>query len=189
MKNLKLVLSFIVSLIIMLSLTTCKKYPEDGKLSWQTVKRRMLKHSWLLKECEIFGVEHIDTNVMIIGTRSCDLVKDTMVFNFKDLILKFHKYEFDGHVHTKVDGANFEFTNFIRSHFCFHDFGGGGLIDLISNKNTIQFLNPIFSYPFKEGYFYAFEEVSAKNWNILKLTNKELILKSENIKLKFYIQN
>ena len=46
-KYLKTILLLLACILIF---TTCKKYPEDGHLSLQTVKHRLTKHDWFLSK-------------------------------------------------------------------------------------------------------------------------------------------
>ena len=61
MKHLKTItILFILSLLTLISLTTCKKYPQDGKISWSSIKHRLTSHKWILKEYLINGEDDIE---------------------------------------------------------------------------------------------------------------------------------
>ncbi len=92
MKALQLLILFS---IIVLSFTTCRKYPQDGKISFETPDKR-LRRVWTLTECLVDGDDVTDKKYTLIYDPMNPI--DTVVYTLKDATLEFSYYK------TRVNG-------------------------------------------------------------------------------------
>ncbi len=74
----------------MVSLTTCKKYPEDHKLSFETADNR-LKELWILTQCLVDGDDVTDKEYTLIFNSLPS--NDTTIYKLKDATLEFKYYK------------------------------------------------------------------------------------------------
>ena len=189
-------INLIFSLFLMLFFCACKKYPEDGKWSKNTVKDRLLNR-WELKECLVNNVDSIDAKYTLIQNNTCDLQIDTLHYSLRNIILEFKYYTTksgglkEKHYSSNLNNANI--LNTTASNACI-SVGNVSDFELSKHKNGIQFKNEILEFPyFVTNSNYKTRILFSLNnnkWEIRKLTDKELILETTNtfnekIKLKF----
>lgn len=171
-------------------LISCKKYPEDGKWSRNTVKQRII-NSWQLKECLVDGIDLIDIQQTVKYVNPANQMIDSIAYTLNDFSLDFQYYK------TKVNGKSTEVYNCHYSvQNILYGYGcicAGSEWKLIEKKNKLEFSNE-----FKKGFGYGANTVyinllyneTNEVWDIRKLTDKELILETTNsfnkkVKLKF----
>lgn len=77
--------------IVALNFNSCKKYPQDGKLSFETPDKR-LRRVWILTECLVDGVDVTDKEYMLLFN-STTTTKDTTIYKLKDATLEFKYYK------------------------------------------------------------------------------------------------
>ncbi len=175
---------------------SCKKYPEDAKWSKNTVKDRLL-NKWELKECLVNNIDSIDAIYTLIQDNSCDLQIDTLNYSLRNIILEFKYYTTkNGGLKEENYSSNLSNANILSTtanNLCIN-VGNVSDFELSKNKNAIHFKNEILEFP----YFVTNSNYKTRilfnlknnDWDIRKLTDKELILEttnsfSEKVKLKF----
>lgn len=173
-------------------LFSCKKYPEDGKWSKNTVKQRLI-HKWQLKECLINGNDSASSIYQIIQLNVCTSKIDTTQYCLMNSILEFRYFK------TKVYGttseanvASFGIINILNSTANNTCVGTGNQKDytIIDKKEKIKFSEELFNFSYDIGKTRFFFNLLNNAWDIRKLTDKELILETTNsynqiVKLKF----
>ncbi len=180
----------LIGLICSFCFISCKKYPEDGKWSKNTVKQRII-NSWQLKECLVDGVDLIDIQQTVKYVNPANQMIDSIAYTLNNFSLDFQYYK------TKVDGENtkvynchYSVQNILYGYDCIC---AGSEWKLIENKNKLEFSNEFkkgFGYGSNTVYVHLLYNETNEVWDIRKLTNKELILEttnafSEKVRLKF----
>lgn len=180
----------IFGLVLVLSLCTCKKYPEDGKISlWYTVNQR-LDHEWQLIECTVNGINKTsETQIFPVNVGN---YFDTICFNLINSTLQFKYYK------TKNNqGKNQEYyeSQLLVTPVPFgtktnpDGIGAGGSYELLDSKKKLRFNN-------RDGasntyYVPLLYNPTEEAWDIRKLTDKEFIIETTNssnqlVRIKFY---
>jgi hypothetical protein len=171
----------------------CKKYPEDGKWSKNSVKNR-LKNRWELKECLINGVESINEKQYYVDKNDLGQLNDSVVYSLIDFIIEFDYYKSTVYGHTnKVNKVNWAITKY---YFRLNEgvlYEGNNEWELEEKKNKLKFKKD-----FRYEHYFNYDQNKLKilynqsnePWNIRKLTDKEMILETTNsdnnkIRLKF----
>lgn len=180
----------IVGLICSLCFISCKKYPEDGKWSENTVKQRLI-NNWQLKECLVDGEDLIDLQHTFKYINPDSQMNDSIIYTLRNLTIeiKYYKTKINGKT-TKVYDSYYAVNNILYNHLCIC---AGNEWKLIENKNKLEF-----SHEFKKGFGYGTNTVylhllyneTNEAWDIRKLTDKELIIETINsfnkkVRLKF----
>ncbi len=89
MKIYKFNILLVISLFAIVSLTTCKKYPQDKKLSFETPDRRV-RRIWTLTECLVDGDDVTDKEYTLNYGLSNPL--DTVIYKLSESTLEFQYY-------------------------------------------------------------------------------------------------
>lgn len=154
MKNKIYILLFIVGL----SYASCKKYPEDRSISLSTVKHRLIKHHWQVKE-----VFYIGNNINGILNDSLQLGDIESV----QLNIDYLKSEKTGTVRYSYGGNEDYFFSggtwdvYEKKKYIFFDQATGNGLSTVSND--IKILNNLFNY----------------NWTIIKLYKSDLKIENK----------
>ena len=175
-----------MSLFTLASLTTCKKYPQDGKRSWSTIKHRLTTHKWILKEYLINGEDDVNRYYVNKGS-GIGLDTGGFYYSFKDSELEFTTKKlykdnggpFDGYIvgtnristipgNPFLSGPSQSFAwNLSKKYISINAIGGSTVV-------------PFFT-----------KDTANTYWEIRKMTDKELIIKQTDnknriIELKFF---
>lgn len=180
--------SFITYLILFIStilLNGCKKYPEDGKRSWHKPEKRIVG-AWYLKEYYVNGE---DSTYKWYDKKTND-VTDTIQWQLANTRFSF----VDGKDKKSLEGQTVDITTeqikFYNSYY-----GKQRVLhlvtkwDLISKKTQVQF-DLTYSFLKAGSVFTTFSILGngTNQWNIQKLTDKEMILESfsnKHLRIKF----
>jgi len=185
-KKIVIYLFFLMTMFLFFS--NCRKYPEDHKLSFHGPLKRLITGTWALQEFLIDGDD--STNTFYSYKLGLGHTPDTIFWTLNEMTIKFRD---------KVKGYNGEYPYFrnctIVKKYNFNDptyynrVADGKEWKLISNNKKLQ-LNIFDSYyPTPDEYRLQYLR-SSNDWDIKKLTNKELIVESKNnegklIRIKF----
>lgn len=169
---------FVALLGFLLLFITCKKYPEDHKISLQTAKKRLRAHPWYFSKLTINGADSTMThlhNIIPNATKLSDFYfKVTQGINYK------------------TDGGEIAFPFYPKPSSSYPDIVSnisinkkktiltlsGGIIDNYNNGAVI---------PSTKNSIFYIVGVSEVDWEITKLTKTDLHIKStyDNYEVKF----
>lgn len=179
MKHLKTTaILFILSLFTLMSLTTCKKFPEDGKRSWRTIKHRLTSHKWILKEYLINGEDDIERVYINSSGYYWSFKSGILEFRNKTLY-KDNGGPFDGGFVTEA------VKNIVPSNPIVSGISIGFAWNVGKKSISIEAMGSSTEIP-----FFA-KDTANTYWEIRKMTDKELIIKQTDnknriIELKFF---
>lgn len=198
MKRVKLIIHPLPLLLVLsLAFNSCKKYPEDGKLSWHTVKYRLF-NTWLLKECIVNEQECIYKKYT--ATFNINSVQDSIIYTLKDAELRF-SYEVGKNKNGNEQGdylVRLDATNYLYAGN--DNLTSYGVISPVHNfsfsnrKKEIVFDSELLTGLKDNNYDLnnrsAYFDLKNNPWKIRKLTDKEMILETINffnqkVRLKF----
>ncbi len=182
MKTLFFKILFIITML--LGLITCKKYPEDGKRSWQTVKKRLTNHRWVLKEYLVNSGDSI--NLYHRKTYYNQPDTGALYYNLRNAEL-----EFTNRTTGKDNGGpfvgGFVTKTYISTIASAPNLSGPSASLVWSGKTGLS----ISAYSSSNTKLPLLDKINESNgWEIKKLTDKELIIKTTDfnnrvIQLKF----
>ncbi|MGZ3883967.1 MAG: hypothetical protein ACXVP0_08825 [Bacteroidia bacterium] len=161
---------FILGLVVLL--TACKKYPEDGKRSWRTAKHRIYSHPWRMKEISVDGGD---------STRSPNFLPIAfMVIEFKEDNLNYYEAYASSSEYKELTISDTPFNVSNRNYWHFTD----------SKKQVFMVADAYSTYSTystytTNNYYYGGSLIPYANhggstWEIRKLTATELILELKN---------
>ena len=170
---------FTMSIFLMLSLTTCKKYPEDKFISLRKPTKR-INGSWKIKEYTFNGNDVID----IINTQ-------TKTFDVRDLVLEIimkdpygyndePRYRFSPYNYLEIDGGSaFVIKNDKYNHFYFS-----------RSLNTPRRGDSLCQYVYITPLTYKKKQYNSVEWDIkhLYLSNMHLQLKTDSGNYDIYFK-
>ena len=162
MKIYKFNILLIISLFAIVSLTTCKKYPQDGQLSCYTVNDR-LTTNWVLVECIIDG-EDVTNKVFNYSSYSYSLNEAVLTFDYYKDKMANGKYKKVYSSFLEIVHSNDKFRTSAISNYEFRNFKKYLFFDSNSSYANI----PLLQNPTNE------------LWTIKKLLKKDLIIETTN---------
>ena len=175
MKHLKTItILFILSLFTLISLTTCKKYPQDGKLSFETPDKRIRRQPWVLTSCLVDGIDV--TNTEKLYTEDPLTYKDTIIYTLLDATLEFKYYKArntNGQIEKNYD-SYFFIKNIIKRRYA--QVGAYSTYKFNNYKKQLSFGTNV-PKPTKFALLYNYTN---EPWTIKKLTKKDLIIETTN---------
>ena len=182
MKHLKTItILFILSLFTLISLTTCKKYPQDDKLSFETPDKRIRRQAWVLTSCLVDGIDVTDKEYTQIYNPLEPI--DTVDYVLRNATLEF-QYSKTRNSNGKMEKnytVLFAIRNIIRHHYIvptaglryeFNNYKRQVLFDTNDKKKSG---NGIYYSDFPLLFNYTNEP-----WTIKKLIKTELIIETIN---------
>ena len=153
----KKLLLFILFSIAALSLTTCKKYPQDGKFSRYTANDR-LTTTWILTKCIIDG-DDVTNKTFNYSGYSYSLNEATLTFDYYKVKMTNGKYKKVYSTYLEIINSNNRFRTSSISEYDFRNFKKC----LYFNSNSTYADIPLFQNPTNE------------LWTIKKLLKKDFI--------------
>lgn len=182
-----------ISLLYASLFTACKKYPEDGKLSYKTVKAR-LKNKWILRECFVDGVERIYDQQIYVDKNDLGELKDSVVYTLRDFTIEFSYYKHTVYGQSeKVNKVIWKIDDYLFRYNPSILYEGSNEWELRDGKCELKFKKD-FRYEryfdYNENKLRLLYNQSNEPWDIRKLTNKEFVLETVNsdgkkVRLKF----
>lgn len=162
---------FFLFILVFGFFTTCKKYPEDKRLSLKTVKQRLTKHDWYFTK---FFINERDSTLSHLNYFTTSYYSDPRVLHFK---IKPFAYGTDGSVVDFYIENQFQFGTAFRS----------TAFSLRDRKRNIHLaLGYAPNDPNKN--FWVENDIE---WVIKKLTKTDFIIEKEfnNVKYRFEFKN
>jgi len=162
MQNLKSkTILLILSYSILMSLTTCKKYPQDGKFSLYTANDR-LTTTWILTQFLIDG-DDVTNSTFNYGGYSYSLNETTLKFDYFKVKMANGKYK-------KVFSSYIYVKNIIPDHIDSYS-----TYTFYHNKSKISFDSNAIN-----GSISIFQNPTNELWTIKKLLKKDFIIETAN---------